>query len=589
MAYQVDKFNGTFLTSVADGTIDTTTDLRFVGKNYAGYGEVQNENFLHLLENFANTTSPPKVLEGQIWYDSGNKKLKFYDGTKFKSASGAEISASAPSGLGTGDFWWDTAAKQMYAWSGAEFVLIGPEASPDLGTSGVVAQVVKDTGNTNHSILKILAGGKTVGIASQTAFTLNSTTNPIDDFTAIKKGITLANTDGNGISSNDYVYWGTSSNALRLGGIEASNFLQKGNISFDADYTVSFPDNGFTLGDQNDLRFFVESGDQIIMESLTGNPISMYVTDGATRNISGEFTVTGFRPGTDNNYDLGETNKKWSTVYATSVVANLTGNVTGNTTGTHTGDLFSNSAQKMIDAAAEEIGYATATLRGTLFGNVSGDLTGNASNSALLTSLAPSETVPGGVASIPVRNASGNIIATQFVGTVDKADRLKIDDTATDSDPNYKSAKTTPSNDSIAARTSAGNLNANLFQGTATSARYADLAEKYLTDDEYDAGTVMSVGGLMEVTASSEGDKAIGVISKSPAFMMNSHLSGGQFVALKGRVPVKVTGTVAKGDRLIAAADGTAKTVSESNADVFAIALEGSDVTEVKLIEAVVL
>jgi hypothetical protein len=589
MAYQVDKFNGTFLTSVADGTIDTTTDLRFVGKNYAGYGEVQNENFLHLLENFANTTSPPKVLEGQIWYDSGNKKLKFYDGTKFKSASGAEISASAPSGLGTGDFWWDTAAKQMYAWSGAEFVLIGPEASPDLGTSGVVAQVVKDTGNTNHSILKILAGGKTVGIASQTAFTLNSTTNPIDDFTAIKKGITLANTDGNGISSNDYVYWGTSSNALRLGGIEASNFLQKGNISFDADYTVSFPDNGFTLGDQNDLRFFIESGDQIVMESLTGNPISMYITDGATRNISGEFTVTGFRPGTDNIYNLGETGKKWLNVYATTVVANLTGNVTGNTTGTHTGDLFSNSAQKMIDAAAEEIGYATATLRGTLFGNVSGDLSGNASNSALLTSLAPSETVPGGVASIPVRSASGNIIATQFVGTVDKADRLKIDDTATDSDPNYKSAKTTPSNNSIAARTSAGNLNANLFQGTATSARYADLAEKYLTDDEYDAGTVMSVGGLMEVTASSEGDKAIGVISKSPAFMMNSHLSGGQFVALKGRVPVKVIGTVAKGDRLIAAADGTAKTVSESNADVFAIALEGSDVTELKLIEAVVL
>ena len=134
MAYQVDKFNGTFLTSVADGTIDTTTDLRFVGKNYAGYGEVQNENFLHILENFANTTAPPKAIEGQVWYDSGNKKLKFYDGTKFKSASGAEISATAPGGLGIGDFWWDTSAKQMYAYDGGSFILIGPEASPDLGT-----------------------------------------------------------------------------------------------------------------------------------------------------------------------------------------------------------------------------------------------------------------------------------------------------------------------------------------------------------------------------------------------------------------------------------------------------------------------
>ena len=587
MAYQVDKFNGTFLTSVADGTIDTTTDLRFVGKNYAGYGEVQNENFLHLLENFANTTSPPKVLEGQIWYDSGNKKLKFYDGTKFKSASGAETSDSAPGGLGTGDLWWDTAAKQMYAWSGAEFILIGPEASPDLGASGVVAQVVKDTGNTNHSILKVLAGGKTVAIASQTAFTLNSTINPIEDFTLVKKGLTLANTDANGIS-NDYVYWGTSSNALRLGGFAADQFLQKGNIEFDPLYTVKFPDNGFILGDQNDLRFFIQTGDQIVMESLTGNPISMYVTDGATRNISGEFTTTGFRPGTDNNYDLGESLKKWADVYATTFNGNLVGNVTGNTTGNHTGDLFSNSAQKMIDAASEEIGYASATLRGTLFGNVSGDLTGNASNAALLTSLAPSETVPSGVASIPVRNASGNIIATQFVGTVDKADRLKIDDSATDSDPNYKSAKTTPSNSSIAARTAAGDLRANLFDGTATAARYADLAEKYLTDDAYDYGTVVSVGGLMEVTASKEGDRALGVISKSPAFMMNAHLAGGQFVALKGRVPVKVVGTVKKGDRLIASADGTA-TVSKASPDVFAIALEGSDVAEVKLIEAVVL
>ena len=79
MAYQLDRFNGTFLVNVDDGSIETnSTDLRFVGKNYAGYGEVQNENFLHLLENFANTTPPPKVINGQIWYDTANKKLKFY-------------------------------------------------------------------------------------------------------------------------------------------------------------------------------------------------------------------------------------------------------------------------------------------------------------------------------------------------------------------------------------------------------------------------------------------------------------------------------------------------------------------------------
>ena len=589
MAYQVDKFNGTFLTSVEDGTIDTTTDLRFVGKNYAGYGEVQNENFLHLLENFANTTAPPKVIAGQIWYDSANKKLKFYDGTKFKSASGAETSDAAPGGLGTGDFWWDTSAKQLYAYDGSEFVLIGPEASPDLGASGVIAQVVKDTGNTNHSILKLQAGGKVVGIISQTAFTLNSSVNPIDDFTLIKKGFTMAKTDINGITSDDYVYWGTSSNALRLGGIEASNFIQKGSVAFTTE--INFADSGYRVGDQNDLRVRVENDDEIVIESLLSNPISIIVTDGGTRNTVSQFTTDGVLPGTTNAFDLGSNANRWKDVYASLYTGNLTGNVTGNTTGNHTGDLYSNSSQKMIDAAIEEIGYAGATLRGTLFGNVSGNLTGTASNATNLNNLAASITIPSPlVSTIPIRDSSGNITANNFVGVANKTDRVKIDDSATDTDPDYKSAKTTATASTIAARTAAGDLYANLFQGTATAARYADLAEKYLTDKVYEAGTVVSVGGAQEVTASKEGDKAIGVISESPAFMMNSHLAGGQFVALKGRLNVKIEGAIAKGDRLVATNNGYArKATPEEYANVFGISLQSDPTAKLTYIEAVIL
>ena len=589
MAYQVDKFNGTFLTSVEDGTIDTTTDLRFVGKNYAGYGEVQNENFLHLLENFANTTAPPKVIAGQIWYDSANKKLKFYDGTKFKSASGAETSDSAPGGLGTGDFWWDTSAKQLYAYDGSEFVLIGPEASPDLGASGVIAQVVKDTGNTNHSILKLQAGGKVVGIISQTAFTLNSSVNPIDDFTLIKKGFTMAKADANGITSDDYVYWGTSSNTLRLGGIEASNFIQKGSVAFTTE--INFADSGYRVGDQNDLRVRVENDDEIVIESLLSNPISVIVTDGGTRNTVSQFTTDGVIPGTTNAFDLGSNANRWKDVYASSYTGNLIGNVTGNTTGNHTGDLYSNSSQKMIDAAIEEIGYSGATLRGTLFGNVSGNLTGTASNATNLNNLAASITVPSPIVStIPIRDSSGNLTANNFIGVANKTDRVKIDDAATDTDPNYKSAKTTATASTIAARTAAGDLYANLFQGTATAARYADLAEKYLTDKVYEAGTVVSVGGVQEVTASKEGDKAIGVISESPAFMMNSHLAGGQFVALKGRLNVKIEGAIEKGDRLVATNNGYArKAKPEEYANVFGISLQSDPKAKLTYIEAVIL
>ena len=67
MPYILNKTNGSVLATVADGTINQSTDLTFVGKNYAGYGGFIDENFLHLLENFANKSQPPKAIVGQLW------------------------------------------------------------------------------------------------------------------------------------------------------------------------------------------------------------------------------------------------------------------------------------------------------------------------------------------------------------------------------------------------------------------------------------------------------------------------------------------------------------------------------------------
>jgi hypothetical protein len=600
MAYQVDKFNGTFLTSVEDGTIDTTTDIRFVGKNYAGYGEVQNENFLHLLENFANTSAPPKAVTGQVWYDSANKKLKFYDGSQFKSASGAEVATSAPSGLGTGEFWWDSSAKQLYAYDGTEYVLVGPEASPDLGTSTIVSEVVKDTLDVNQTILKVIAAGTTIAVASSTEFTLKAGEALIGQgFELIKKGVTLVNTNSNGVTSTDHYFWGTSSNALRLNGKLASEYLTTGDLAFTSE--VSFNNPGFTVGTASNpgkiLRIWYnpEENEQvgaIIENQLSGRNITVRVREafaGAERDVF-RVTENGVQPGTTATYDLGTTSLRWDNVYATLFTGNLTGNVTGNTTGVHTGNVIAPDTQVLVNATSKEIGYTGGTLRGTLFGDVQGTLTGTADNANLLTSIAPSIALPASAdkTSIPVRDATGNITAAQFVGTADKADRIKIDNSATDTDPNYRTAKSTATANSIAARDSAGDLYAALFQGTATAARYADLAEKYLADEEYETGTVVSVGGAKEITASKTGDRPIGVISENPAFMMNKDLEGGVYVALKGRVPVKVFGPVHKGDRLVAHGIGFAS-VDKDSCMPFAIALESSDSIEVKLIEAVVL
>lgn len=606
MAYQVNKFNGETLVNVADGTIDTTTDLRLVGKNYAGYGEVQNENFVHLLESFANTTAPPKALTGQIWYDSNssNKKLKYYDGSRWKVAGGAEASPTAPTGLSTGDFWWDTTAKQLYAWTGTEFALVGPEASPDLGSSIISAAVVKGTISTDvgpHTVLKVIADDKVVGIFSKTAFTLDATQNAIEDFSVIKKGFTLAKSVS-GVSTDGYVMWGTAQNANQLGGIPAANFLQVGDNEFTEE--VLFKDPGYTIGDGNDFRVRIENGDETIIENRLGNPITFRITVTETTDERDVAIIrsTGVFPGTSNTYKLGGTLPGgttpivWSEVNATTINGNLVGNITGNSTGAHTGNVLATDTTLMINATTKQIGYAGANIVGTLTGSCTGSAA-TATNAAQLNSLSPSVSVPGGsIQSIPVRDASGNITANQFIGISDNTDRMRINDAASDpawnagiTSTQYRSAKTTKTAFSIAARDSSGNLLANVFDGTATAAQYADLAEKYLPDAEYEVGTVVMIGGDKEVTASSWGKRAIGVISANPAFMMNKDLEGGVYVALKGRVPVKVVGRINKGDDLIAANNGCATMAVPHANGVFAVALESSDDEGVKVIEALVL
>jgi len=127
-----------------------------------------------------------------------------------------------------------------------------------------------------------------------------------------------------------------------------------------------------------------------------------------------------------------------------------------------------------------------------------------------------------------------------------------------------------------------------LFRGTATSAQYADLAEKYLADEDYEVGTVVCVGGEKEITATQTDDLPIGVISGNPAFRMNEGLEGGIYVALKGRVPVKVIGKVEKGDKLVPSFMKGYAEVASSNSlyNIFAVALKND---ENGVVEAIIL
>ncbi len=157
----------------------------------------------------------------------------------------------------------------------------------------------------------------------------------------------------------------------------------------------------------------------------------------------------------------------------------------------------------------------------------------------------------------------------------------------------YRAASIPAVANTIPARDSSADLFANVFRGVATSAQYADVAEKYDSNTEYEPATVVVFGGEKEITVTStRGDTRVaGVISEYPAYIMNS-LGEGQAVALRGKVPVKVVGPVSKGDLLITGelrGYAVAASGEFSPNAVFAKCLENKESIEPGTVYAVVL
>ena len=114
MSYTIKLTNNNTLTEIIDGTINqTSTDLTLIGKNSTGYGIYFNDNFVHLLENFANTSQPNNPITGQVWFDTTQNRLKVYDGSQFKVTGGTLVGATVPSSLTTGDIWIDSDTAQL--------------------------------------------------------------------------------------------------------------------------------------------------------------------------------------------------------------------------------------------------------------------------------------------------------------------------------------------------------------------------------------------------------------------------------------------------------------------------------------------
>jgi hypothetical protein len=128
MPYILTKSDGTTLTTVNDATLDITTNLTFVGRNYSGYGQTIDQNFVKLLENFANNIAPTKPIQGQLWFDKtvpNNPKLKIcYDGKNFKNVVSVPFSISTsplPSNPVDGDLLYVTDLNQIQVYVGGSW------------------------------------------------------------------------------------------------------------------------------------------------------------------------------------------------------------------------------------------------------------------------------------------------------------------------------------------------------------------------------------------------------------------------------------------------------------------------------------
>lgn len=292
MTYQV-KFTETTnpakpSITVEDQTLNTSTSLTFVGKNYAGYAPIIAENFLHLLENFARNTAPGELpnegqpVQGQLWYDNspGVNLLKVYDGTSWTAAGSVKKAASAPLVANSlkGDLWVDTANQQLYIFSGSSWLLIGPQYSAGQKT-GPVVETIADTNNVDNTVISLYSQNNLMAVISKTAFNPKQT---ILGFPTIGQGITLSAIDASSTSAPTKFH-GTASqaDALVVGGktIDSSNFLRADVATTANDALNVRSSRGVSVGSDLNFNIGTEDSGPVLFSRTSGKSIDIKVNN----------------------------------------------------------------------------------------------------------------------------------------------------------------------------------------------------------------------------------------------------------------------------------------------------------------------
>ena len=280
MAYIINRFDGTQLAIVDDGILDTSTPVGLLGRNYTGYGEIQNENFIFLLENFANASPPARALSGQAWYDKGAKALKVYNGTTWLSIGNATVSETEPV-HSNGGLWLKTTTQQLFVSDGVTWRQVGPEAAEGFTVTKMTSTVIKDSLGANKPAILSQINGETTAIIVNEDFVINAATE-IPGFSQLNRGINLKST--NYFSGT---LKGTADSAAKLETarkINAVNFNGTSDITVTASTNQPLKAGDFIIGSEFNGAFETTWDINASSENLIGTVVA--------RNSVGGFSAT---------------------------------------------------------------------------------------------------------------------------------------------------------------------------------------------------------------------------------------------------------------------------------------------------------
>lgn len=510
MSYVINYLGGTI--TIPIGAANTTaTPLTLIGRNWTspnvqqGFGQAINQNFVSILENFANTTAPTSPLSGQFWYDSSVSEIKLNVGTPTTPSWSRMLSGSSTiSGIAN-----NTSSVSI------------PVADGNVNTSvnGVANVLVVTTTGANVTGTMTTTGQVTGGTL---ASTVTTGTAPI---TVASQTVVL---NLNSEYSNGYtaVFADTPSTIVVRNGAGAivANVIA-------ANTTISAPTGNIT---------------NINSTAINATTIAGTLTTASQPNITSVGTLTSLD------------------VTGTITAASFVGNISGNST----------TAASVTDAAQPNI-----TSLGTLTGLTSlGTVNFAGASNVTLGQVGNIRIIGGTNGSFLVTNGSGGL-SWSTTTTAINVGTVTVPEITT------------------GATATAGTITGQwtLPPGSTLNATYADLAEYYTIDRAADSGTVVEFGGDSEVTIcdSDMSQRVAGVVSTAPAFTMNDDaVTVNQLraaVALQGRVPCRVVGITRKGDMMVSAGNGEARSEhSPLMGSVIGKALEDKLTPEPGIIEVVV-